>query len=386
MIDLINRLRDQREELKLKRFEDGGGVSPIKAGFQQIKPFFNNMFARVDMGDDSENSTSNPFPVVASNNNTNNSDAGNVDYSLAPGLSGYTPPTKPLSLATPYAGLNGNQTTYQTGSDAEKAAKQQQDLQNKLTTSNKTTTTTTNKDNQDRASLLTSLLASQGTSSLEGSLFGLGRALKVKPGTTGKGMAVAGYGLSAFLGGAGKFMLGRGSMNQEQMNQDWNREALAQSQNVYNNATQFQNANTTGGTAQGRYGGMLSYEDGGNATFNESEEGDKTLEYKKIAQQLSEQYPTIEELDEYLQSEGVPEEDHQGILEQAQQIYGGEMQPEQEDMDEEEGEQQSFREGGEAQGPKASFNKKVGDEIHFQYGGKTHKGTISKIENGKIYL
>jgi hypothetical protein len=131
---------------------------------------------------------------------------------------------------------------------------------------------------------------------------------------------------------------------------------------------------------------MLSYEDGGNATFNESEEGDKTLEYKKIAQQLSEQYPTIEELDEYLQSEGVPEEDHQGILEQAQQIYGGEMQPEQEDMDEEEGEQQSFREGGEAQGPKASFNKKVGDEIHFQYGGKTHKGTISKIENGKIYL
>lgn len=348
MIDLINRLRDQRESLKLKRFQDGGGLAGTNE--PQGALTFNNL----KQGANSQSfDWSNPVPSMADKN------AEIAKQGVAQGLK-----------SDPNAAYLSTLTT-----DKPEAKSVME-----------------NKPTQDRTSLLTSLLASQGTSSLEGSLFGLGRALGTKAGTPGKGMAVAGYAGNALLGGARSLMLGLSGAKAASMNAEWNREALSRPQNVYNNATQFQNANTTGGTAQGRYGGILSYEEGGNATFNESEEGDKTLEYKKIAQQLSEQYPTIEELDEYLQSEGVPEEDHQGILEQAQQIYGGEMQPEQEDMDEEEpmdqeeGEQQSFREGGETEESDVPFNKKVGDEIHFQYGGKTHKGTISKIENGKIYL
>ena len=342
MIDLINRLRDQREELKLKRFKDGGGLVGTNEPQGALK--FNNL----SQGANSQSfAWSNPVPNMADKN---------AEIGKQGAAKELNPDPNAAYLST-------------------------------LTTDKPEAKSVMNsKPTQDRASLLTSLLASQGTSSLEGSAFGLGRALKAKPGTPGKGMAVAGYSGLLSLGLMKGVLQGGGSGNQEMINQDWNKQALTQSQNVYNNATQFQNANTTGGTAQGRYGGMLSYEDGGNATFNESEEGDKTLEYKKIAQQLSEQYPTIEELDEYLQSEGVPEEDHQGILEQAQQIYGGANQSPEAPMNPEEGEQQSFREGGETEESNASFNKKVGDEIHFQYGGKTHKGTISKIENGKIYL
>lgn len=348
MIDLINRLRDQRESLKLKRFQDGGGLAGTNE--PQGALTFNNL----KQGANSQSfNWSNPVPNMADKN-------AEVAKQGA---------TKELNSVPDAA--------YLSTLTADKP--EAKSVMN-------------NKPTQDRASLLTSLLSSQGTSSLEGSLFGLGRALGTKAGTPGKAMAVAGYGLGSGLKSAGLVLSGLANAKADARNAAWDREALSRPQNVYNNATQFQNANTTGGTAQGRYGGILSYEEGGNATFNGSEEGDKTLEYKKIAQQLSEQYPTIEELDEYLQSEGVPEEDHQGILEQAQQIYGGEMQPEQEDMDEEEpmdqeeGEQQSFREGGETEESDVPFNKKVGDEIHFQYGGKTHKGTISKIENGKIYL
>ena len=355
MIDLINRLRDQREELKLKRFKEGGGQT----------------------------------------------DEGVVDYTLAPGLSGYTPPVKPLSLsiAPPNDLLKSvnNDKIYKPGSFEEKYTK---DSQNALNTSSENayiggSGTAMNqavkdeKRNKDRNSLLTSLLASQGTSSLEGSLFGLGRGIGAKAGTPGKGAAIVGNAGALLFGGARSLMSGVAASKSYDRNQAWTRDVLNQSQNVYNNATQFQNANTTGGTAQGRYGGILGYEDGGNTTFDSQPTDEQTTQYKQIAQKLSDKYPTIEALDQYLQSADVPDEAYQGILDEAQQIYGVDQQQQQQDvanLDELNTQSASYREGGETQGPKAPFNKKVGDEIHFQYGGKTHKGTISKIENGKIYL
>lgn len=381
MIDLINRLRDQREELKLNRFKNGGGqtdegVSPFKAKLQQVKPFFSNMFARVDMGEDDQPATTTSATALGAAPIP-------VDYTLAPGLTGYTPPAS-LSTKTPYAGLNGNQHSYMPGSDAEKAAQQQQQLKSQFTS-----TSSEADDNKDRNSLLTSLLASQGTSSLEGSLFGLGRGIGAKAGTPGKGAAIVGNAGALLFGGARSLMSGLAASKTFDRNQAWNREALMQPQNVYNNATQFQNANTTGGTAQGRYGGTLSYEDGGNTTFDSQATDDQKAKYLQIAQQLSDKYPTIESLDQYLQTAEIPDEAYQGILDEAQQIYGVDQQQQNQDvanLEDLNSQSASYREGGETQRTKAPFNKKVGDEIHFEYGGKTHKGTISKIENGKIYL
>lgn len=347
MIDLINRLREQRENIRLKKFALGGD-SLVGSNEPEGALKFNNL----SQGANSQSfNWSNPVPNTADKN-------AEIAKQGA---------TKELNTDPNAAYLS----TIKTDQPEAKSVMD-------------------NKPNQDRGTLLASLLASQGTTSLEGSLFGLGRALGLKKGTPGKGMAIAGNAGTALLGGARSLLSGMGIANQEKINQNWNREALMQSQNVYNNATQFQNANTTGGTAQGRYGGTFSYEDGGQASFEEGPTDDQTEQYKTIAKQLAEQYPTLEALDQYLQSANVEPEAYQGILDEAQEIYSNES-PEQEEEKEPnaeglESEEESFKEGGHTSDDKTPFNKKVGDEIHFEYGGKTHKGVISKIENGKIYL
>lgn len=386
MIDLINRLREQRENLKLKKFQDGGGAGDTNNNFEASNPFVNAYRTSVSYIDGLihpvDYSNSDPYvPPTKKQQPPQWTVTGTQNQQLAPGLPNYQPTN--TNITQKFTGLNGNQVSYMPGSSAEQAYNNQQNLQKQFTTTSSNTQSTQPK--QDRNQALAALLASQGTSSMEGMFFGLGHALGEKQGTPGRGLSIAGNAGGLVLSGARSLFSGLGYENQFHQNQAYYKDQMYQNNNIYNNATQYQNANTTGGTAQGRYGGLMGFEDGGDVSQDPDQINQDTIQYQQIAQQLAQKYPTIEALDQYLQSAGVPDQAYQGILAQAQNLYSS-SDDENSSAPADDVSADSFRDGGEAKGSDVPFNKKVGDTIHFEYGGKIHKGTISKIENGKIYL
>jgi hypothetical protein len=392
MIDLINRLREQRENIRMKKFKEGGGVgdtkndfestNPITNAYRQTRAYLSGIIHPVDYGNSAPyvppTISQKPQQPVLSPQGTVNGAKPTQQQApqLSPGLPGYQPTTS--NIMQKFNGVNGDQKSYMPGSSAEQAYNNQQNLQKQFTT-----TSSNPQPKQDRNQALAALLASSGTSSMESMLYGLGNALGAKEGTPGKGLSIAGNAGGLALSGARSLLSGVGYAKAFDQTQDWGRDQMVQNNNVYTNATQYQNANTTGGTAQGRYGGLMGFADGGDVPSDTDTTDAATLHYQNIAKELTAKYPTVEALDQYLQSQNVDDVTYQGIMDQATQMYNTEddSQTAVEDVS-----ANSFREGGESKDTNIPFNKKVGDTIHFEYGGKIHKGTISKIENGKIYL
>jgi hypothetical protein len=81
---------------------------------------------------------------------------------------------------------------------------------------------------------------------------------------------------------------------------------------------------------------------------------------------------------ESLVERGVPQQQAVQIIEQVMSEMQ-QMQPQQPAQEASEEDLPKMKNGG-------VFSHKVGDFVEFKIGGKTKKGRISKIENGKIYL
>lgn len=211
---------------------------------------------------------------------------------------------------------------------------------------------------------------------LETNLFSIGRVSKYQPkdtsGKVAKGVAMTAYGLSSLVNIAGKVAEGAGFQNQNNLAEKYNNDILAERK--YENAQQTANKNNTGG---------MSFQDGGEQVSEEPMQEEQGMEQQEqqpqeegqgqipqkvldIANQLVESFDTIEEIDTYLKQNKVDENTYNMIMEAASDIIDANSEEEGEVEEEE--------------------DIKEGDYVEFEHGGKMHKGRVSKIVNGKIYL
>lgn len=148
-------------------------------------------------------------------------------------------------------------------------------------------------------------------------------------------------------------------------------------QRKYTNASQTQNVDNSETFRDGGLFATQHFELGGAAQEQAMppEQGQPNLE--QTAQQLVQQLKSLEAIDAYLQEKQVDEETYQTIMQIAEQMLGEKSAPEEEQPESQE--IPEMKGGG-------KFKHKVGDSIEFTHKGKTHRGIISKIENGQIYL
>lgn len=231
---------------------------------------------------------------------------------------------------------------------------------------------------EDPTSLLQKALKFWTPNDLETNLFSIGRMAKYKPkdtsGKVAKGVAMSAYGLASGLNIFGQIAKGAGFQNQNNLAEKYNNDILAQRD--YKNAQQTANKNNFGG---------MSFQDGGEQVSEEPMQEEQGMEQQEegqqqeqeegqgqipqkvldIANQLVESFDTIEEIDMYLKQNKVDENTYNMIMEAASDIIDANS--EEEEVEEEE-------------------DIKEGDYVEFEHGGKVHKGRVSKIVNGKIYL
>lgn len=237
---------------------------------------------------------------------------------------------------------------------------------------------------EDPTSLLQKALKFWTPNDLETNLFSIGRMAKYKPkdtsGKVAKGVAMSAYGLASGLNIFGKIAQGAGFQNQNNLAEKYNNDILAQRD--YKNAQGTANKNNSGG---------MSFQDGGEQVSEEpmqeeqgmepqeegqqqeQEEGQGQIPQKvlDIANQLVESFDTIEEIDMYLKQNKVDENTYNMIMEAASDIIDANSEDEDQSEEEEVEEEEDIKEG---------------DYVEFEHGGKMHKGRVSKIVNGKIYL
>lgn len=244
------------------------------------------------------------------------------------------------------------------------------------------------KKSEDPTNLLQKTLKFWTPNDLDTNLFSIGRVSKYQPkdtsGKVAKGVAMTAYGLSSLVNIAGKVAEGVGFQNQNNLAEKYNNDILAERK--YKNAQGTANKNNSGG---------MSFQDGGEQVSEEPMQEEQEMEQQEqqpqegqqqeqeegqgqipqkvldIANQLVESFDTIEEIDTYLKQNKVDENTYNMIMEAASDIIDAnseeEDQPEEEEVEEEE-------------------DIKEGDYVEFEHGGKMHKGRVSKIVNGKIYL
>jgi hypothetical protein len=223
---------------------------------------------------------------------------------------------------------------------------------------------------EDPTNLLQKALKFWTPNDLDTNLFSIGRMAKYEPkdksGKVAKGVAMTAYGLSSLVNIAGKVAEGAGFQNQNNLAEKYNNDILAERK--YKNAQQTANKNNTGG---------MSFQDGGEQVSEEPMQEEQGMEQQEegqgqipqkvldIANQLVESFDTIEEIDTYLKQNKVDENTYNMIMEAASDIIDANSE------EEEEVEEEDIKEG---------------DYVEFEHGGKMHKGRVSKIVNGKIYL
>lgn len=229
---------------------------------------------------------------------------------------------------------------------------------------------------EDPTNLLQKALKFWTPNDLQTNLFSIGRMAKYKPkdtsGKVAKGVSMTAYGLSSALNIAGEIAKGAGFQNQNNLAEKYNNDILAQRD--YKNAQGTANKNNSGG---------MSFQDGGEQVSEEPMQEEQGMEQQEqqpqeegqgqipqkvldIANQLVESFDTIEEIDTYLKQNKVDENTYNMIMEAASDIIDANSE-EEEEVEEEE-------------------DIKEGDYVEFEHGGKMHKGRVSKIVNGKIYL
>lgn len=230
-------------------------------------------------------------------------------------------------------------------------------------------------------------------SDLNSRVYNLGRALGAPKGTKNKTFDIIGNSLSLGLGLAREGMSGYANQKMDSYAQDWYSKKKQERQ--YTDASQTQNTNTIGGQ-DFKYGGLFKFEDGGEmfqASQEESQSPEEMQEtqseqgqepqqvessrVEQIAQQLVQKLGDLKSIDAYLKQQGVDQQTYQEIMQIAQQMLSGEGQDNEDNGEEEE--LPKMKGGG-------SFKHQVGDSIDFTHKGKSYKGKISKIENGKIFL
>jgi hypothetical protein len=226
---------------------------------------------------------------------------------------------------------------------------------------------------------------------LQTNLFSIGRMSKYEPkdtsGKVAKGVAMTAYGLSSLGNIARNIAMGAGTQNQYNLAEKYNNDILAERK--YKNAQGTANKNNFGG---------MSFQDGGEQVSEEPMQEEQGMEQQEqqlqegqqqeqepqeegqgqipqkvldIANQLVESFDTIEEIDMYLKQNKVDENTYNMIMEAASDIIDANSEEEDQPEDEEVEEEEDIKEG---------------DYVEFEHGGKMHKGRVSKIVNGKIYL
>jgi hypothetical protein len=237
---------------------------------------------------------------------------------------------------------------------------------------------------EDPTSLLQKALKFWTPNDLETNLFSIGRMAKYKPkdtsGKVAKGVAMSAYGLASGLNIFGQIAKGVGFQNQNNLAEKYNNDVLAQRD--YKNAQGTANKNNSGG---------MSFQDGGEQVSEEPMQEEQGMEQQEegqqqeqeegqgqipqkvldIANQLVESFDTIEEIDMYLKQNKVDENTYNMIMEAASDIIDANSEEEDQTEEEEVEEEEDIKEG---------------DYVEFEHGGKMHKGRVSKIVNGKIYL
>ena len=265
-------------------------------------------------------------------------------------------------------------------------------------------------------------------------LYNLGRAIGTKPGTSGRGLAIASNTGAAALEGARALFSGVGFSKAQGYTDQYNQEQMLAARKKYESNPQYGNANYMGGPTQTRNGGRINhFEEGGEQQQMDprmqqmmaqqqqqpqqgmqeqadprmqqamAQEGQQQMDprmqqqqqqqepqmneqeaqaYQQIAEKLVNSFETIEEIANYLKENEVDEAAYNAILRFAEEMLEDkdESADDNEEATEEPEEKEEMRKGGK------KFNKKVGEYIEFEYGGKTYKGTIKSIKNGQIFL
>ena len=263
-------------------------------------------------------------------------------------------------------------------------------------------------------------------------LYNLGRAIGTKPGTSGRGLAIASNTGAAALEGARALFSGVGFSKAQGYTDQYNQEQMLAARKKYESNPQYGNANYMGGPTQTRNGGRINhFEEGGEQQQMDprmqqmmaqqqqqpqqgmqeqadprmqqamAQEGQQQMDprmqqqqqepqmneqeaqaYQQIAEKLVNSFETIEEIANYLKENEVDEAAYNAILRFAEEMLEDkdESADDNEEATEEPEEKEDMRKGGK------KFNKKVGEYIEFEYGGKTYKGTIKSIKNGQIFL
>ena len=263
-------------------------------------------------------------------------------------------------------------------------------------------------------------------------LYNLGRAIGTKPGTKGRGLAIASNTGAAALEGARALFSGVGFSKAQGYTDQYNQEQMIAARKKYESNPQYSNTNYTGGPTQSRLGGRINhFEEGGEQQQMDprmqqmmaqqqqqpqqgmqgqadprmqqamAQEGQQQMDprmqqqqqepqmneqeaqaYQQIAEKLVNSFETIEEIANYLKENEVDEAAYNAILRFAEEMLEDkdESADDNEEATEEPEEKEEMRKGGK------KFNKKVGEYIEFEYGGKTYKGTIKSIKNGQIFL
>lgn len=230
---------------------------------------------------------------------------------------------------------------------------------------------TQTRTDQERLNALQAAL-SQGSGDIGSDLFTLGRGIGAEKGSAGRLANIIGGGGSALFAGARNVLSGIGYSKANQYSQNYYDDLL--NKRKYKNASQTQNANNQGEMPM-KYGGLFEYEDGGSASFEgeqpQQEQQGGMEEIAQVALQMLQQGATPDQVVTALIKKGVPHKQAMQIVQEVTQ---------QEPQEPEASEEEPQMKGG------GTFRHKVGDYVEFSYGGEMHKGKISRIENGQIYL
>lgn len=223
------------------------------------------------------------------------------------------------------------------------------------------------------------LLSSRG-SDLSTEIYSLGRGIGADKGSPGRGMTIASSAGAASMDIARNLLAGIGFEKRNSYVNNWYDQ---QQQDVnFKVDNQTNDTNKTGMLPWGKFGGVKSFEEGGEQMpedVSQSEipaAGPEQQIAVKVAEMLQ-QGMTAQESLKTLMAQGIPQDQAIQIIEAVLSQMESQGSPQQ--LPSEEQELPKMKNGG-------TFKHRVGEPIQFKVNGETKRGVIKKIVDGKIYL